>query len=781
MGVRYIGAKVLRSEDPRLVTGHGNYVDDIQLENMAYVTFVRSEHAHAKIIDIDMTVALEITGVFGIFRMSDFEEPYARRRLTEIYPSPLIKQLILPLLLARDEVCHVGDPIVAVVAESRAIAEDAAARVIVNYEPLAAVVDCEQALAADAPLAHLSSPDNLVAELKNQFGDIVDAFENAEHVFSCGFRQHRGGCHSMECRGVVAEYNPYGTGYTIWSSTQAPFLVRRGIARFLDEDESRVRVIAPDVGGGFGPKAGIYGEEILLPMLARKLGRPVKWTEDRQEHFTATNQQGDMVWDLEVAADSDGKMRGVRGKAIVDNGAYVPYGLLLPFTAIMPLPGPYALPALDIHMDVVFTNTTCNSPVRGAGRPNAAYAMERMIETVSCNLNLDPVEVRRKNFVKADQFPYQPGHKAPNGKPITYDSGNFHGCMDKVVELADYEQFKTRQQAAAAEGRYIGIGVSSCIEDTGLGPFEGVSVEIQPGGKVLVLAGAASQGQGHATAFSQIVADRLGVAIEDVIYRSADTGQTPLGVATVGSRVASTAGPAAYAAATEVRDKAISLAAQLLELDADTLDIEDGVVRPSNDPSANVGISLGELAFKLAPMTNQLMPEGFTPGLKATSYEGSKGHPHASGSNIAEVEVDIETGDVKVLKYSVAHDCGTMINPLLVDGQIIGGVVHGIGNALFERMVYDQEGQPLSTNYGEYLLPIATEMPPINIVHQETPSPLNSLGIKGAGEGGTIPAANAIIAAIENALSSFGIRIDSHPVDPQTICRLVDKARAKTG
>ncbi len=779
MGVRYIGARVLRSEDVRFVQGRGRYVDDIVLKDMVHAAFARSEHAHARIKNIDFSAAAALPGVINVYTLSDFGEPFASRPMTEIYVSPLIQQSILPYPLARDEVCHVGEAVAVVVADSRALAEDAVGLIEVDYEPLPAIVDCREAMTSDAPLAHSSSSSNLVAQLTSGFGDIESAFADTKNVFGCNFHQHRGGCHSMECRGVIADYDPYNDGFTVYTSTQSPFLVRRGLARYFDDDESNVRVIAPDVGGGFGPKAGLYPEEIAIPLLSRAIGRPVKWIEDRQEHFVATNQQGDMMWSLEVAAEDNGRMLGVRGKVTVDNGAYVPYGLLLPFTALLPLPGPYAIPAMDIRMDVVFTNTTCNTPVRGAGRPNAAYAMERMIETVARHLNLDPAEVRRVNFVKSEQFPYQPGHKAPNGRFITYDSGDFHGCLDKAIELSDYRNFKERQQAALKEGRFIGIGVSSCIEDTGLGPFEGVSVEVQPGGKVLVLAGAASQGQGHQTAFSQIVADRLGVRFEDVIYRSADTGRTPLGVATVGSRVASNAGPAAYAAASEVRAKAIKLASQIFEIDENELDIEDGIVRTKDNSLRNETIKLADLALRLTPLANQPLPEGFAPRLMATSYEGSRGSPHASGTNIAEVEVDIETGEVKILRYSVAHDCGTMINPMLVDGQIIGGVVHGIGNALFERMYYDSSGQPLSTNYGEYLLPLATEMPEIQIVHQETKSPLNSLGVKGAGEGGTIPAANAVIAAIENALSPLGVIVDDHPVDPQKICRLIDEARAR--
>ena len=406
--------------------------------------------------------------------------------------------------------------------------------------------------------------------------------------------------------------------------------------------------------------------------------------------------------------------------------------------------------------------------------------MERLIETVARALSIDPAEVRRRNFIRKDQFPYATGGMLPSGDPAVYDSGDFHGLLEMALEKADYANFKARQEAARQEGRYLGIGVSSCIEDTGFGPYEGVKVKVQPSGKVLLQTGAASQGQGHQTVYSQIVADELGVSIEDIVYQSADTGVVPHGIATAGSRVTANAGPASQDAARQVRTKALKFAAELLEISEEDLEIQDGIVRGKPELGHNVHISLAELSLKLSPLMNGKVPEGYDPELEATSFTSSTGVPHASGTSIAEVEVDIETGGVKLLNYVISHDCGTMINPMLVDGQIIGGVVHGISNAMFERMVYDDNAQPLSTNYGEFLLPIATEMPPIHVMHQETPSPHNELGVKGAGEGGTIPAANAIIAAIENALSPFDIVINDHPVDPQRICELLDDAQAKS-
>ncbi|MCZ6510015.1 MAG: xanthine dehydrogenase family protein molybdopterin-binding subunit, partial [Alphaproteobacteria bacterium] len=756
--VRYTGAEVQRMEDPRLLTGHGRFVDDIHLPGMLYAAFLRSSHAHARIRSIDASAALALAGVHGVFTQADLAVPDTAQPMNQLYPSPVIHQDITQHPMATDEVCYVGQTVALVAADSRAIAEDALALIAVDYEPLPAVVDCRTAQADDAPMAHVGTDTNLGGQLRSAFGDIDEAFAKADHVFSASFMQHRGGCHAMETRGVLARDEPYGEGLTIWSSTQCPYMVRRALANYLGEPEGRVRIIAPDVGGGFGPKAGFYPEEIVIPVVARQLGRPLKWIEDRREHFTATTGQRDQQWDLEVACDKDGKMLGLRGVITHDNGAYMPYGALLPFTSITPLPGSYAIPALDVRLDVVFTNTTPTTPVRGAGRPYGIYAVERMVETIARELQIESAEVRRRNFVRSDQMPYETGAKLRDGMPVRYDSGDYHACQEKALELADYAGFAARREAARAEGRYLGIGVSACIEDTGVGPYEGSTVRIEPSGEIMVRTGAASQGQGHHTMIAQIVADQLGVRPDDVLFEAADTAKFPQGVGTIGSRVTANVGPSSYDAASQVRETVLKLAAETLEAAEQDLELEDGEVRVAGAP--DVKVTLGELAMKLAPMSGGKVPAGFKPSLEATSYLGSSGSPIASGSNVAEVEVDIGTGEVKVLRYSVAHDCGIMINPMMVDGQIIGGVVHGIGNALFERMIYDDQGQPLTTNYGEYLLPLASEMPHIDIVHQETPSPLNPLGVKGAGEGGTIPAAPAIVAAIENALSDFGVVID---------------------
>ena len=771
MGVRYIGAEVQRMEDPRLITGHGRYVDDIVFGDMLHAAFLRSSQAHAKIRSIDTSKASALSGVKKVFTLADLGPNY-ERRMNQLYPAPVIEQNKTQYPLAKDEVCYVGEAIAVVVADSRAIAEDALALIVVDYETLQAVIDVRTALEDGAQLAHSDATSNLMGKMRSKFGDIEDAFSKADHVFSAGFMQHRGGCHSMETRGVIARDDPWGDGLTLWTSAQSPYLIRRALANWLGEPEERVRVIAPDVGGGFGPKAGFYPEEIVIPLVARIMECPVKWIEDRQEHFISTTTQRDQYWNLEVACKSDGKILGLKGKVTHENGAYIPYGILLPNSSLTPLPGAYSIPAIDVGLDIVFTNTVPNSPVRGAGRPCGIYAVERMVQLVSRRLGIDPAVVRRRNFVRPEQMPYETGAKLRGGDPVIYDSGDYEALLDKALELSDYDSFKVRQSEARKEGRYLGIGISSCIEDTGMGPYEGTTVRVEASGKIVVKTGAASQGQGHHTMISMIVAENLGVTPEDIIFESADTGKFPHCIGAIGSRIAANVAPSAFDAASKVRAKALKLAAEILETAEADLDIEAGIVRVNGAP--DVSISLGELAIKLTPPSSTRVPIGFDPILEATSFDGSSGSPIASGTNVAEVEVDTGTGEVKILRYSVAHDCGVMINPMIVHGQIVGGVVHGIGNALFERMIYDDQGQPLTMNYGEYLLPLASEMPRIDVTHIETPSPLNSLGVKGAGEGGTIPAAAAIIAAIENALEEFSVEVDYYPVDPQYLTSLIE-------
>jgi len=776
MNTRFIGKSLERVEDSRLLRGQGRYVDDMRLPGMLHACFVRSTQAHARVLEIDSTTALGVPGVRAVFTAKDFGE-LGQRRMALPFPDPRIQLSKTQYPLALDEVCYVGEAVAVVIAQDRYAAEDGAALVEVEYGPLSVVSDCRKALDAQAGIAHVGAHNNLVGTIDARFGDVKKAFDDAALVLREHIDMHRGGCHAMECRGVVAMAEPGNDGIEVWTSTQSPHHVRRLIAAHLGWDEPRVRVITPDVGGGFGPKAVFYPEELVVPMLSLKLGAPVKWIEDRREHFVSTTQQREQVWDIEVAAAADGKILALRGRAVHDNGAYLPYGLVLARSSLWPFPGPYALPSLDLTIDVVFTNMVPTSPVRGAGRPYAAFVMERCMDSVAQELRLDPAEVRRVNFVKADQFPYATGMLYRDGSRTTYDSGNFEECLQQALKLSRYDDFDSRRQASARRGCLRGIGMASYVEDTGLGPFEGITVRVLPTGMVQVLTGAAGQGQGHATILTQICADRLGVSPERVSVISGDTGRFPYGLGTIGSRIAVAAGSSAFQAAGEVAQKALKFAALELDVKASMLSLGDGFVLDAS--GARTQLALGDIARALAGIPGVPLPGGLDPGLESTGYAPISGPATASGTHIAEVEVDPATGAVHILDYVVAHDCGKMLNPLLVEGQIIGGVVHGIGNAFFERMVYDDAGQPLSTNYGEYLLPTATEIPTIRLAHVESPSPLNPLGAKGTGESGTIPAAAALIGAVENALREFNVKISRHPISPQDIVEFIELGKAQ--
>jgi len=776
MGARNFGAEVKRVEDPRLLSGRGRYVDDVRLPGMVEAAFVRSSEAHAALGAIDVSAAQALPGVVRVLTMRDFGPAYAQKRMLQPSPNPAIRQNMTQYPLARDEVCYVGEAIAVVIAESRYIAEDAAQLVQVDYQPLPAVVDVRSARAPDAPKVHRGAANNLAASVAWRFGDIAHAFANAAQVFRETYVQHRGGPHSMECRGVIASYEAATDQLSIWSATQAPYIVRRLLAQYLGREEATIRVIAPDVGGGFGPKAAHYPEEVALALAALQLERPVKWIEDRREHFLCTTQQRDQVWEMEFAVAADGRVLGIRGNVLHENGAYLPSGLVLAFTSLGPLPGPYAIGACDVSLDVVFTNAVPTTPIRGAGRPNAAFALERIMDCVARELELDPAEVRRRNFVGKDAFPYATGAKSPAGAAITYDSGDYAACLDNVLGQCDYAGFAQRRAAALSQGRALGLGIASYNEDTGIAPYEGATVRVFPSGRILVQTGAAAQGQGLATILAQICADQFGVAAADVLVESGDTGKFPLGLATVGSRVAVTAGSSVHLAAVAVREKAVRLAARVLEAAEKDLVVENGTVHVAGVPEMKVG--LGDLARQLIGNVSAPLPPGFSPGLEATAYHEVARSTYASGSNATEVEVDLETGEVKLRNHWVTHDCGRMINPLLVEGQVVGGVVHGFGNALFERMIYEREsGQPLTTNFAEYRLPTATELPTIHVDHVETPSPLNPLGVKGAGEGGTIPAIAAVAAAVENALSHLGVRVHEYPIEPERLLALIDAAR----
>lgn len=778
MGSKNFGARVTRFEDAALVSGKGRYVDDIHIQGTLHAAFLRSPHGHARIKAIDTSAALRCEGVHAVLTEADLPERMRKQRMPLLLPNATMATLRTQHSLAVDEVCYVGQALAIVIADNRYLAEDALAAIEVEYEVLPAVSDVRAALAEGAPRAHIDLENNVVSQFVMNYGDVETAFASAPHIFREELWQHRGGGMAMETRGVLAQADVTSGGLTLWSSTQTPHIARRMLADILDVDLESIRIIAPDVGGGFGPKAIFYPEDAVVAHASRTLGRPVKFIEDRREHFLCATQERDQYWNVEIAVDNDGKILGVRGDMLHDTGAFVPWGIIMPYIAGATMPGPYVVPAYHLACTVAFTNKVATTPVRGAGRPQAVFAMERLMDRVAHELGLDPADLRRRNYIRPEQMPYSVGLIFRDGKPLVYDSGDYPRGHDVALELAGYDKFSERQAEARARGRFIGIGVASYVEGTGLGPFEGVTVRVMPDGKVRVTSGATSQGQGTRTTLAQIVADRVGCRIEDVMVTIGDTAGISNGVGAFASRLAVNAGSSASIAGDHVRGGILKLASRALGLPESEIDLEDGkaIGRGGNRPT----VSFGELSRAAQGMPGFSMEAGHPVGLEHTAYFTPTQASYCSGTHVAEVEVDVGTGAVKILSYSVAHDCGNVINPMIVDGQVQGGVAHGIGNALLEWMQYDENAQPLTTTFADYLLPMATDVPTCAIAHVETPSPLNPIGVKGAGEGGTIPAAAAIVAAVENALSPFGVRFAETPLMPDRIVQALQQAGAYT-
>ncbi|MCK9915567.1 xanthine dehydrogenase family protein molybdopterin-binding subunit [Microbacteriaceae bacterium K1510] len=767
MGVKQFGARVARLEDSNLLLGKGRFVDDVKLPGVLHACFVRSPHAHAMIRGIDVTAARDLAGVHAVFTADDLPGAMSSGRMPMLVPNPAIAAQLTQYCLARGEVCYVGQAVAVVIADSRYIAEDAAALVDVDYDPLPAASDCREAAAPGAPLAQSELPDNFASKFKLKFGDADAAFASAAHIFEEDIWQHRGGGMAMETRAVLADYDRTRDTLTVWSATQTPHIGRRMLADMMDRHLESIRFIAPDVGGGFGPKAIFYAEEAVIPAVAMRLGRPVKWVEDRREHFLCATQERDQYWKVSIAVDADAKIKGVRGTLVHDTGAFVPWGIIMPYIAGTTMPGPYVVPAYDLDATVVLTNKVPTTPVRGAGRPQAVFAMERLLDRVARELKLDPAEVRYRNFIQPSQMPYAVGLIFRDGKPLIYDSGDYPEAQRQALALIDYEGFRRRQADMRTKNRFVGIGIANYVEGTGLGPYEGVTVRVMPNGKVAVATGATNQGQGTRTTLSQIVADQVGCRIEDIVMTIGDTAAISQGVGAFASRQAVNAGSSAKIAGETVRAQIVKLAAQSLSVPEGDIEIEDGIAfgRSGNKPS----ISFRDLYRFAQGMPGFSMAPGQAPGIEHTAYFTPPQASYCSGTHVVEVEVDPMTGAVTFVNYVVAHDSGTIINPLIVDGQVQGGVAHGIGNALLEWMKYDENAQPLTTTFADYLLPMATDVPTCKIVHIESPTPLNPLGVKGAGEGGTIPAAAAIVAAIENALSEFGVHFAETPLTPDRI------------
>ncbi len=785
MATRYFGERIKRNEDPRLLTGRALFVDDVKLSNMAHAAFVRSPHAHARIKSIDKSWALEQEGVIAIYTAEDLGD-YWRKGPLNVSPPP-IEGLIFHErthpILAKDKVRYVGEPVAVVVAENRYLAEDAAAFVDVDYDPLPAVIDLEKALEPDAALVHEDVGTNVAARcVQERYADdkesYAEARARADHVIERRFFYDHGAAAAMENRGIVAEWDSLTQRLTVWDTTQAPIPIRNGLASMLGLSENRVRVIAPFIGGGFGPKILMfYPEEMLIPWLAMQLNRPVKWIEDRSENFLATTQERGQSHLAEIALTNEGIILGVKDVFLHDNGAYDPYGLTVPINSQCTLLGPYKIPTYYSEFKVIFTNKMIVTPYRGAGRQHGVFIIERLMDIAAKEIGIDKFELRKRNFIAPDEFPYNNQLIYQDFAPLVYDSGDYGPLLQKALTMIEYDKFVNEDQPKMrAEGRQVGVGVVVYVEGTGIGPYEGARVQVESTGKVSVATGIGTQGQGHFTSFAQIVAEHLGVPLADIEVTTGDTDLFHWGTGTFASRGATVAGNAVNAAAKDVRRKVLKLASELLEAAEEDLELVNGEVQVKGVPQR--GISLGALAAKANPLRGAVEP-GMEPGLESTSYFGPKSGGTASGAHAMIVEVDPDTMDVEILKMVVVHDAGRVINPLIVDGQVHGGVAQGIGNAFYEQIVYDEHGQLLSGTFMDYLLPTSLDVPPIEVGHRETPSPLNPLGIKGAGEAGAIPTGPLFAQALEDALQIPGFEIREIPLSPNRLWELVEEAKGQ--
>ncbi|MCY3897102.1 MAG: xanthine dehydrogenase family protein molybdopterin-binding subunit [Caldilineaceae bacterium] len=779
MSTRQFGQPIKRNEDPRLLAGRALFTDDVHLAGMLHVAFLRSDLAHARIRSIDLGGAKERPGVAAVYTADDLGEYWQPGPL--LVPPPPVEQLEFhprtQVPLAKDKVRHAGEAVAVVVAESRYLAEDALDDIFVDYEPLDAVVDLEDALKSGSPLVHDDLGHNINARGTQTKGDWAQAEDAADLVVRRRFHYDRGTAAAIENRGIVASWDDRSQQLTIWDTTQAPIAIRNGLAGMLGLSEHQVRVIAPFIGGGFGPKIMMfYPEEVLLAWATLQLGRPLKWIEDREENFYATTQERGQVHDATMALKNDGTVLGIKDVFLHDAGAYAPYGLTLPISSQCTLLGPYVVPDYHSEFTSVFTNKPIVTPYRGAGRQHGVFVMERLLDIAAKELGIDPISIRRKNYIQPDQFPYSNEIIFQDFTQLTYDSGNYEPALDRALELIGYQEFiREDQPRREAVGERVGISVVSYIEGTGIGPYEGARVTVEASGKVSVATGVGTQGQGHYTSFAQVVADQIGVAASDVHVVTGDTDLFYWGAGTFASRGAVVAGNAMHAAATKVRDKILKMAGEKLEAAEEDLELIEGRVQVKGVPQTS--ISIGELAVEANPMRGAVRP-GTEPGLEATEYYGPERGATASGVHAMILRVDPETFLLEIEKYVVVHDCGKVINPLILDGQIQGGVAQGIGNAFYEQLHFDENGALRNASLMDYLLPTATDIPNIVSDHVETPSPLNPLGVKGAGEAGAIPVGALFAQALDNAFREIGLEVREIPLSPNRLFELVTEASA---
>lgn len=788
----YVGQSLRRKEDLRLLTGQGRFVGDVRVAGMVEAAVLRSTRAHARIRRLDVARARALPGVLAVFTAREVEgkiKPQFRLFWEETLEEqrkafgPRIKRFRRPAL-ARDAVYRVGEPLAVVVAPDRYLAEDALDLIEVEYEPLPVLADPERALHAEAPVIgpELQAPAlgeglpaNAQADFCIQAGEPDRAFREAHGTFTARYRLPRQVGSPIETRGVVAVWEADRRQLSVWATTQLPHMLRASLGNLLDLPQEAIQIIGTDMGGSFG--GGIWNEDILIPFIAMHLGRPVRWIEDRAENLVNARHSRDQAHTVEVAYTKDGRVTGLRDRIVLDVGVYSSSPLTCFYNTATHLRGQYRVENFRVEAIAVLTNKTANTPVRGAGRQEAAFVMDRVLEGVALRLGLDPAEVRRRNLIPAEAIPFDMGIYYRDGKRIVYDSGDFPAQLSQALALAGYEQLRARQAAWRAQGRRLGIGISCYVEGTGAGPHEGAVVRLDPSGQVFVYAGCKNHGQGLETTLAQVCADVLGVDPAAVSVRTGDTRSVPFGGGTAASRSAVTAGMAVAGAARRLREKVLAAARDLLAADGADLEMAGGRVFPRGAPER--GLTLGQVAQAAMPGAKSAPPGEIVPPLEAQYYYVPPAVTFASGTHVAVVEVDEETGRVDLLRYVVAHDCGKALNPTIVEGQVHGGVAHGIGNALFEEVLYDAEGQPLTGSYLDYLLPTAADVPPVEVGHQECLSTLNPLGVKGCGEGGVASPPGAIANAILDALRPLAIDITEIPVTPERLVRLIQEAKGR--
>ena len=778
-GTSYVGRSLLRREDQRLLTGQGQFVADLVLPRMLHAVFVRSQVAHARIRSVNLSKAAAMPGVVLALAGAELLKlappvPGAQLSLPAKWRSQVQHKVHLPQqpLLALDKVRHVGEAVAVILAETRYQAQDAAEAVTLDLEPLPAVVDAKLALAPDSPVVHEQYQTNQIGHFVIEKGNTAAALVSAPHRLRRSFYTHRYAGMPMECRGVVSEYDRRSDSVTIWSSTQMVHWVRREAAAVLRLPEARVRAVALDVGGGFGTKGHVYSEDMLIPFLARLVGRPVRWIEERAEHFICSTHARDQLHEVEIGFDNEGRILALHDDFLVDAGAWNPIGAGIAYNTAVHLLGPYKIENFAASARVVASNKVPNAPYRGAGRPEAAFAMERAIDLIAATLGLEAADVRKRNMIRPDEMPCPMGLPYRDGEPIVYDGGDFPSAVEKVLAaVGGLAAFRARQKEARSRGRYLGLGLATYVEGTGVGPFESALLRIEPTGAVFVTSGACPQGQGMETIFAQVVADAWKVKPEDVVVALGDTSLIAIGFGTIASRSTVTLSAAIHYASERLRTKVFSIAANMLECAPVDLELRDGKVGVLGVPGMEV--TLAAVAQAARPGWDHGRPSGVDAGLEESFYFEPATVTWSNATHLALVEVDVASGGIEIERYAVAHDCGVVINPMLVEGQIVGGSVQGLGGALLEEFAYDQEGQLLTGSFMDYAMPRASDSPAMQLFHQESRSPLNPLGVKGVGEGGAVAPPAAIANAVCDALAPFGVELNATPVKPEHIVRAV--------